>query len=166
MTTQIQEEQRAQIQYLRDEQAIIRLLYEYANSIDYGPEKRFRDCFTTTGVSEKRWQGKFESRHPRQKLSSSRPWTPTEGGKHVVSCPMVLSIEGDSASAESYWTYFIEGGDNPHLQSFGRYIDQFKKDANGRWLIDDRVIDVEARTLTRQKHNRHGEPVPAPSSAV
>ena len=63
---------------------------------------------------------------------------------------MVLSIEGDSASAESYWTYFIEGGDNPHLQSFGRYIDTLKKDPNGRWLIDERVIDVEARTLARQ----------------
>ncbi len=149
MTTQTKED-KAQLQYLMDEQAIIRALHEYAHSFDYGPEERFRDCFTETCTTEKRWRGEFESRNLSQRRDSSRPWTPTKNAKHVVSVPMVKSIEGDTASTEAYWTYFVEGGDNPHLQSFGRYIDKFKKGSDGRWRIHERIIDVEARTLARQ----------------
>ena len=37
MTTQTKADERAQLQYLNDERAIIWALYEYAHSFDYGP---------------------------------------------------------------------------------------------------------------------------------
>lgn len=151
MTTQTGGDEKTQLQYLNDERAIIWALYEYAHSFDYGPEKRFRDCFTSTGSTEKRWRGEFESKHRNHESLTPGPWKPHEGSKHIVHVPMVLSIDGDTASTEAYWTYLVEGGNNPHLQSFGRYIDQLKKGSDGRWRIDERIIDVEARTLARQE---------------
>jgi hypothetical protein len=93
MTTQTKED-KAQLQYLMDERAIVNALYEYAHSFDYGPEERFRDCFMDTCTIEKRWRGEFESRNLSQKRDPSRPWTPTKNDKHVISVPMLKRLFG------------------------------------------------------------------------
>lgn len=136
------------LQRLDDERAIVDRLYEYAHSMDHGPEERLRDCFTEDRVLERRWQGVFEGTTSGN--TRSRPWTRTPNTKHLIACPRITSLNGQEATVESYWTYVIEGGDSPHIQSFGRYLDHMKRASDGKWRISQRVIDVEGRSAARR----------------
>ena len=136
------------LQRLEDERAIIDRLYEYVHSMDHGPQARLRDCFTEDRSVEGRWQGVVEQRSSGR---PSWPWKQVPNTKHLVSCPRVISLDGQIADVESYWMYITEDGGSPQIQSFGRYLDRMRKGRDGKWRIWLRVVDSEGRNEERRK---------------
>lgn len=139
------------VQRLEDELAIMRTLADYGHGADYGPAERRNDCFAPGRTGVARFKGVPDE--PKMAAGRARPWTPpaVPDVRHMVTNPVVTSVNGDEATAESFWAYVIDGNSNPHIQSFGRYRDRLKKGADGKWRILHRETDIESRTAARQK---------------
>jgi ketosteroid isomerase-like protein len=83
---------------------------------------------------------KLDSRPPADDLG--RRFTPM---RHVIS-NLVLDVNGNTATADSYWTELLSSGREasgagkpPIVLNAGRYRDLFVKQ-NGRWLIKERRV--------------------------
>lgn len=134
---------------LEEERAILRTLHTYGQSIDYGDEEAWVDCFTEDGVFDVR------SRHPHQlkRLISGRDElrafisrhtrAPELWHKHLLVEPLI-TLEGDTATCSSYLAVVMEHEDVPVLRVFGRYRDRLVKDADGRWRFRERIAEIES----------------------
>lgn len=146
----------SRLQRLEDERAIERALYDYSHFADNGPRESLRDCFTPDNSGEKRWRGVTESKSVADPSKPFRPtWKPNPISKHATTTPRITSLTGDTATVESYWTFIIGDTEDPHVQSYGRYIDTLKRGADGKWRIHHRITDVEGRTKARQLSGHH-----------
>jgi ketosteroid isomerase-like protein len=136
---------------LEDERAIIRVLYKYAESIDYGDEAGWAACFTDDAV----WDtanvvnGTTRKRVGREELlefAAGHTRAPELYHKHMVVSP-VVTVTGDSATSASYLQLVVGGpGGLPFISSFGRYRDTFRREADGEWRIAHRHCDIESWT--------------------
>lgn len=133
---------------LEDERAILALLARYGHSIDYGLEADWVDCFTADGVFDVRRVDPAGERHVgREALAAfvaDHTRAPAHLHKHVVVDPIVV-VDGDEATAQSYFLRVDELRGAPVIRSFGRYHDRLARGGDGRWRIRERVADVEAR---------------------
>jgi hypothetical protein len=135
------------IQRLEDERAVLRTLYQYAHSLDYGPEEAFVDVFTPNG----RWTratGRFpdaSSQGSSEFAAMYRRHThaPEVFHKHLVANPSV-EVEGDLARARFYFVYVSEHPDGPYIRAFSRCNDTLVRCKDGVWRIDERVSELEA----------------------
>lgn len=143
------EEVTERLRRLEDEGAVIRVLYQYAHAIDYGDEDLWVDCFTEDAV----WEavnvvlGKTMRLSGREELARfayehTRP--PTAYHKHLVTEPRV-DLDGDSATSSCYFLVLAAGrGGLPALATFGRYVDEHRRDRDGRWRITRRRAEADA----------------------
>jgi 3-phenylpropionate/cinnamic acid dioxygenase small subunit len=60
--------------------------------------------------------------------------------RHVVST-VAVTLNGDSAVAESYWQFFTDTGTAPRVQSIGHYRDTFSRTPQG-WRLARRQITL------------------------
>lgn len=139
------------VQLHDDEREILRTMYQYGHTLDYGAEDGFLDCFTPTGVWEvaavttskpftaRRYTGRDEL------IAFFRQHThaPALYHKHLLIEPRI-QIQGDTAGVESYWLRIEEHSDGPYIKSFGRYKDELVRCTDGRWRFSVRTIEPES----------------------
>jgi 3-phenylpropionate/cinnamic acid dioxygenase small subunit len=131
---------------LEDERAILDRIHAFAQTIDNKELEAWLDGFT----EDARWAWRasagsepvFEVRG-RAGLTEwiadhQRRFPPGEE-HHVVTNPRVVSIDGDTARAESWYVVVRSEGD-PELgvRSAGRYHDRLVRGADGSWRIAER----------------------------
>jgi 3-phenylpropionate/cinnamic acid dioxygenase small subunit len=143
----------ARLQVLEDERAVLSTLQRYGHYIDYGRAEEWVQLFTadatylitsgrpdvdsTTTVSGHDELRDFIGRHSH---------APELFHKHVLAEPMI-SVNGDEASAESYWLLALERkGNRAGIVGFGRYLDTLRRQPNGVWLFTQRRIEVDVPT--------------------
>jgi hypothetical protein len=143
---------------LEDEAEVLRTLYAYGSSIDYGREDEFRNCWTETAVLV--W-GKTPYRElpdfPVRRfegidaiVDAFRVHThaPERFHKHLLHQPR-LTIDGDQATVESLFTRLDESPEGPVIRSFGRYRDVLVRCHDGRWRFELREAEVESMVPQR-----------------
>lgn len=158
MTVQTGEEQSAtlealmqRITLLEDERAILDTLHRYGQAIDAHQADAWAELFTEDGeflcVDDAgnviiREQGRGAL------IDWARGFAQGETllMKHCVIAP-VISIDGDRAKVESYFSNLVENQDRqgpPHIRFMGRYSDDMVKGADGRWRFRQRKSISEA----------------------
>lgn len=137
----------ARVQALEDREAIVATLMQYGHALDYGDREKLIDCFTDDAVREtrrpdgsvNRWVGikgtrDFANRHSH---------APEIFHKHLVLNSLV-ELHGDTADVVSYMFRFDPGDGKPSfVWGMGRYLDQMRREPDGRWRIMRRVSEIE-----------------------
>jgi hypothetical protein len=131
---------------LRDERDVVRVLYQYAHGLDYGPEATFLDVFTPDG-SWQRMPGRrpvrrFEGRTGITRMFRDHVHAPDYFHKHVVANPWI-DVEGDAATARSYLILVAEHPTGPYVRAFSRCMDRLVRCVDGRWRISERQAELE-----------------------
>jgi hypothetical protein len=136
------------------ERSVLRTLYRYAHSIDYGLEVDWLDCFMDDGVFDirRRVDGKpnrrYEGRNALARFIAAHTRAPDNWHKHLLIEP-VVTIEGDRATVDSYFVRVdADNAGVPILHAFGRYRDSLVKDADGMWRFTLRIAEVESMRVT------------------
>jgi hypothetical protein len=82
-----------------------------------------------------------------ESIRSARP--PKEGRRdaNLLAGP-ILTIEGDEATLESYWSVMSDSDSGPRVTMYGRATNTFVRAENG-WLISSRHAEVEAPELRK-----------------
>lgn len=132
--------------------AITRTLFTLAHTLDYGDNEGWVDCFVQDAVFEMVEVSETErvtrvSHTSRDALAAFIPGhshAPEHFHKHLVADP-VITVDGDTATCESYMTRIDKGENGPYLWSFGRYLDEFVRSDDGKWRVKKRVIEAESR---------------------
>lgn len=127
---------------------IVQRLHSYCHAIDHGTDDEFLDCFTRDAVWTMRFRGspdeqQFSGRQAFRQFIERMPRPPHAWRKHLL-LELVVSHDGDTAEAVSYWL-LIDGdaAGAPQVNSFGRYHDRLRREADGAWRLHDRLVDVE-----------------------
>jgi hypothetical protein len=134
---------------LEVERAILRTLYRYGHSIDYGLEQEWVDCFTADGVFDVRRRvggasARYEGRAALAAFIAQHTRAPGKYHKHMLVEP-VITVNGNQATVQSYFTRMDATSDGrPFIRAFGRYLDRMVKGADGVWRFKERVAEVEA----------------------
>lgn len=58
--------------------------------------------------------------------------------RHVVAT-IAVDVDGDRATSDSYWMFYVDTSNAPRLQAMGTYRDEFVR-AGGRWQLARRQI--------------------------
>jgi ketosteroid isomerase-like protein len=141
----------AQLQALTDERAIVDTLYQWSDCFYQADWEGVLECFTDTATFSmtrsagappnlelagradlERWFAEHEERVPGGKASQ------------VLAQPRVV-VEGDSASAKSFFVVIHNIDDAPTLFSTGRFHDRLERGVDGRWRLAERVGVGEMR---------------------
>jgi hypothetical protein len=141
----------ARLQVLEDERAILRTLYQYGHSMDYGPDADFVDCFTPDGVWDVRMrrtpEGAFTCAGHDEIAASLEMQTsvraPALYAKHLLVEPRI-AVNGDEAAVDSYFVRIEPRDDGPtQIVASGRYVDQLIRGDDGRWRFTHRVAEID-----------------------
>jgi|SRR5690242_12234541 3-phenylpropionate/cinnamic acid dioxygenase small subunit len=144
----------ARLARLEDENAIVKLLYRMAQTVDYGDHPTWLDCFTAetqfqmveVSEADRVVRVTHEGKAALEAFIPGHTHAPAHFHKHLVGDPLV-EVEGDTATASSYLTRIDKGDNGPYFWSFGRYLDSFRRCEDGRWRVTSRTIEVESRTV-------------------
>jgi hypothetical protein len=139
------------LQRLEDERDVLRPLYQYGHTLDYGPEDAFLDCFTETAVwtqagrfARPETTRRFEGRGGLIKLFRHHTHAPEIYHKHLLVEPRI-TLHGDEASVESYYVRIDEHPEGAYIRAFGRYRDRVVRCPDGHWRIQQRLTETEGR---------------------
>lgn len=135
---------RQRLQVLEDERSILQTMYAYAHSLDYGLEAEFLDCWHEK--AELHWSDRDPAHGHAAITTAFRGHThaPDAYHKHLVIQPRI-AIDGDRATATSYFLRLDRYQPGPKVRNFGRYHDVFIRCDDGRWRFLERRVDLEAR---------------------
>jgi ketosteroid isomerase-like protein len=132
----------ARVQRLEDEREILDTLYRYGHSIDYGLRDEWIDCWTETATLH--WP--HESFTGHEEIGGAfdgHSHAPERYHKHLLIEPRIR-VDGDRATADSYFSRFDAAPDGPSVRSFGRYRDVLVRCPDGRWRIQERHTERES----------------------
>jgi ketosteroid isomerase-like protein len=145
------------VRLLEDEREITRRLYAYGHCIDYGIEDAFVDCFTEDATLSYSWDAantvtdtgnagdrRYEGRDEISGFVRNHTNAPDVYHKHALVEPQI-ELDGDRATATSYFMRLDRSGNGPMMSSFGRYRDVFVRSPDGRWRIKERRGEIESR---------------------
>jgi hypothetical protein len=140
-----------------DRVAIEQLWSKYAQALDTADPELYASLFTVDAYVEvdgKPYKGRQAIqelvRGIRQKLQIDKVPPDSHGRRfgpirHLLS-NLIVDLQGDRATSESYWTEIITNGKNaqgvgnpPSVLKMGRYEDELVKQ-NGKWLYSKRII--------------------------
>jgi ketosteroid isomerase-like protein len=135
------------LQALEDERDILRTMHQYGHALDYGDVEKFMDCWFEDAVRESVSKSRREfAGHVKKGHAALREFieshTTGEIYKHIVVDPLIW-VDGDTATAESYFFMFNEHEDGPYVRAMGRYRDKLARDADGRWRFKERISELE-----------------------
>jgi ketosteroid isomerase-like protein len=134
---------------LEDERAILRTLHTYGQSIDYGKEEEWVDCFAEDGVFEIRSRidhqpsRLIEGRDALRPFISRHTRAPELWHKHMIVEPLI-EVDGDTATCSCYLFVLMEHDDEPIMRVFGRYLDTLERSSDGRWRFKRRIAEIES----------------------
>ncbi|MEK7215962.1 MAG: nuclear transport factor 2 family protein [Chloroflexota bacterium] len=136
------------LQRFEDERDILQTLYRYAHTIDSRQAAEWADCFVEDGVFETRIRENGAPARHRGRAALTRfvelSQRPEALVQHGLMEP-VIAIDGDSATATSYWVMFRERGvSEPYLRGFGIYRDRLVRCPDGQWRFLERVSISQA----------------------
>jgi hypothetical protein len=137
------------LEVLEAERAILRALYRYGHSIDYGLEQEWVDCFTEDGIFDVRRRvgpasARYEGSAALAAFIAQHTRAPGRYHKHMLMEP-VITVNGKQATVQSYFTRLDATRDGrPFIRAFGRYLDRIVKGADGVWRFTERIAEVEA----------------------
>ena len=137
------------------ERAVLRTLYRYGHSIDYGLEEDWLDCFVPDGAFDVRYRvgakpsRRFEGRDDLAAFIAAHSRAPDFWHKHLLFEPLV-TVDGDRASVRSYFARLdaSDDGGAPFVRAFGRYLDELVRGSDGEWRFAERIAEVEAVVAT------------------
>jgi ketosteroid isomerase-like protein len=139
----------ARLALFEDERAILRNLHTYGQSIDYGKEEDWVDCFTEDGVFEIRSRIEhqparlIEGRDALRTFISRHTRAPELWHKHMIVEPLI-EVDGDTATCSCYLFVLMEHEDTPLIRVFGRYLDSLERGGDGRWRFKRRIAEIES----------------------
>jgi hypothetical protein len=137
------------LEALEAERAILRTLYRYGHSIDYGLEQEWVDCFTEDGVFDVRRRvgpasARYAGRVALAAFIAQHTRAPGRYHKHMLMEP-VMTVNGDQATVQSYFTRLdATAQGRPFIRAFGRYVDRMVQEADGVWRFKERIAEVES----------------------
>lgn len=136
------------IQRLEDREAIRDLLVTYGRLLDDKDLVGYSNLFASDGV----WEGGIGSaRGPEgiQKMLEtvySRVAPDQYGNDYHIMSDFLISVDGDTATAWSRWTWIVEGDEgNPVGRRSGHYEDALVR-VNGQWKFKHRLTVTELPT--------------------
>ena len=140
--------------YGDDRARIEDLQARYLFAMDFGDADSYAGTFAPDGVLDF-GQGEVKGREAiakfiadgRKRTEEARASTPQgerpSVGRHIIN-NMVITVDGDKAHGEAYWTHMTSGKDGRGtVDFFGHYEDDMVK-VNGEWLFARRRIYNEA----------------------
>jgi hypothetical protein len=143
---------RARVSRSEDERGVLDTLQRYGHSIDYGLEEAWVDCFTDDGVWDVRIAPGAASNVPTRRIVGSAALAksvaahsraPDKWHKHLINSPQI-AIDGDRATAETYFARHDVDIHGPFVQVFGRYLDTLVRCDDGRWRFSERIAQIES----------------------
>jgi len=150
----------SRLESLEAEREIVRTIYQFGHSIDYGLEADWLDCFLPDGELDVIYGERppnrvaLGTRHARGVVHRGREqlaaWIaghtrpPARIHKHLYVEPRI-TVSGGSATSVTYMTRVDLLDGRPEVYAFGRYHDQWRRCDDGRWRIKHRTIDVEGQ---------------------
>ena len=132
---------------LEAERDIAALLARYAHCIDYGHGIEWVECFTPDGRFEvRRPAGDDTVRVGAEELTAfARGRQPSSvPSKHFTS-QLMIEVDGDTATACTYFALLKDVESDPSLDFYGRYLDDLVRGPDSRWRIARRVTEGESR---------------------
>lgn len=144
------------LRLLEDQQAILDVLSAYAHALDYRLPEVFANLWTETAritfnfdVENRKWPTGaenlvFEGQEEIMRFFGGLAGPPAVYHKHFVVDARV-SLDREHAMASSYYARLEEGESGPVIGSFGRYMDDFVRCADGVWRIQERRGQGENR---------------------
>ena len=148
----------SRLQLLEDERDVLKTLYAYGSAIDYGLEADFADCWTEDAVllwgkTPHRQLPQFpvrrlEGRDAIVEAFRAHTHAPDLFHKHLLYQP-TIRIDGDRAFVRSGFGRLDESPEGPVIRSFGRYVDELVRCADGRWRFESREAEVESVVRVR-----------------
>ncbi len=124
-------------------------LHAYSHSIDLSDEKGWLDCFTEDAVFEVRSEipdypiQRHQGSEALAAFIASHTKPPAVQHKHLYVDPEI-TVSGDRAQAVGYFVHLLDRDHKPAVVSYGRYLDQLVRGADGRWRFARRVSEVHA----------------------
>ena len=119
------------------------LVARIAQLADEGELDEYVDCFTVDAD----WQmpgaprrGRVEIRAGGEERRAAGQTGPGSNSRHLVSTTSVAVI-GDTATAVSYWQFFVNTDRAPALSLIGRYDDDFVRESD-RWRLAVRRVTI------------------------
>jgi hypothetical protein len=140
------------LRLLEDERDVLATLHRYGHALDYGAEAGWVGCFTADARYEVREPGNgtagrvraYDGRDELAAFAARHTRAPEHFHKHVVVDPMI-AVDGDRATAVSYFLRVDQAGGERVVYAFGRYRDELVRGEDGRWRFAVRVAEVESR---------------------
>ena len=147
---------------LEAERGVLATLYQYGHALDYGAEADWVDCFAAAAHYELRDRGagtadsvrSYDGRDELAAFAAGHTRAPERFHKHLVADPLI-SVDGDRATASSYFLRLDEVGGERVVYAFGRYRDELVRCPDGRWRFAVRIAEIESRRARRAP--RRGE---------
>jgi ketosteroid isomerase-like protein len=123
-----------------DKVAITELIHRYQLYIDRHDAALWASTFTEDGVYETPFGVSQGTEQLIQAINQWHSSGATLSKRHMIG-PIVIDVEGDSASASSYyWVAEIEAA--PQVVATGTYTDRLRK-VNGEWKIAHRKQTID-----------------------
>jgi len=140
------------VRRLEDQRAIQDVIYNFSWGTDRNRRETFLDVFTDDALLHfKPGPGVPQGSLPPEPIIGREqliafyerrqrgqdPWP-----KHV-NVNAIIKVDGDEATAESAIIFFLERAGVAELVSTGRYLDKFRRCADGKWRIYERIGHVD-----------------------
>jgi uncharacterized protein (TIGR02246 family) len=135
---------------LEDRNEINELFVAYGRYLDLGDVESFAGLFAADGELLLGPLGRARGREQIMTMMAGLVAGLVGSPYHVISSP-VISLDGDTATAEVMWTVINAAPDgHPTLSAVGRHLDELIRE-DGRWRILRRrgVINLPAVTPTK-----------------
>lgn len=135
----------ARLRELEDERHIAETLRRYQQSLDYPSIAEWSDCWTEDALFVAQQESEAASVvswslvgiEALRTMFRERRSDPNSVRRHLVGEPR-LEIDGDRATARSYWIVLLGTPDGAQLDSFGRYDDVLVRCQDGQWRLAQR----------------------------
>lgn len=132
---------------VRDRLEILEVLSRHQIYIDLQDAERYAALYADDGRYESpfgRAQGTADIRAMFEGLRKSGFTT----GKRHFNGPIMIDVDGDDATALSYW-WVSEAGQPPTVYATGTYRDELRR-VDGRWRITSRIQAVDSAASVKQ----------------
>ncbi|WP_158566703.1 nuclear transport factor 2 family protein [Actinomadura craniellae] len=128
----------------RAELDVRNVIARIAHRSDAGDLTEYGDLFT----ADARWEMPgTPAKNGRAEIVAAAAARRAEGGtgpgsatRHLVGTTAV-TVEGDTATAESYWQFYADTTTAPALRLMGHYHDTLRREADG-WRVAHRQITI------------------------
>ena len=133
---------------LEDEQDILRTLYAYGHSIDYGLEADWINCWTEDAVLQWPNRPPLKGHDALRTAFRNHTHAPQAFHKHVIVEPRI-DISGDRATVQTMFARLDRYPSGPAVRSFGRDLDVLVRCKDGPWRFLERICPREASRAPR-----------------